>query len=319
MLTTTEIEFIRQNYQKLGGTDCAHQLNRSRNAIVKNAKYLGLALTHSDRSNIMKRKLDKPPEKRNVNHLPFTIAEQMTPVNAYLLGFIWADGHVAFYRGSCKIEARFVTDDAIDILPLFQKTGKWGTYIQHPLGCREATIATTNNRPFVEFLTNMDYITKSSAPATKILNYIPNHLKRYWWLGCMDGDGCFNIGNRGQEIGIYSSYNQDWSYFDNLAKELNIEYHFAQQITKKGKSSRIRIVKKDSCIKFINFLYPNGYEFGLKRKFNKAMEMLKRCQSTHILCPTCSNSIYLNKISKNIECNHCHQNVVINNYVLARI
>lgn len=318
MLTNTELNFIRQNYQTLGGTDCARKLNRSRHAIVTNAKAMGLDLTHEHRSNIMKRKLDKPFDKRNVNPSTFIISDRMTPVNAYLLGFIWADGHISFRRSACRIEARFVTDDASDILPLFRETGKWGEYTQTPIGCREATIVSTNNRPLAEFLNSMDYVTKTSAPATKILNFIPKNLRRYWWLGCMDGDGCFYIGRRGQEIRIASSYEQEWIHFEQMAKQLGVEYHLDRRIRQRGKSSEIRIVKKESCIKFIHYLYPNEYEFGLRRKFDKAMEMLQRCESTHIICSHCAESIYL-KSSDAVVCSHCNKVVGINNFVKSRI
>jgi hypothetical protein len=318
MLTNTELDFIRQNYQILGGTDCARKLNRSRHAVVTNAKAMGLDLTHEHRSNIMKRKLDKPFDERNVNPSSFIIPEQMDKVNAYLLGFIWADGHVSFKHSACRIEARFVTDDAPDILPLFRKAGKWGEYTATPPGCREATIVSTNNRPLAEFLNSMDYITKSSAPATKILNFIPQNLRRYWWLGCMDGDGCFSFGKIGQEIGIHSSYTQDWTHAEQLAKQLGIDYHLERRIAKRGKSSAIRIIKKESCSKFIHYLYPTGYEFGLCRKHQKATQMLERCESIHIVCPHCSGDIYL-KCSDDVTCFHCKKDVYLNNFVKSRV
>ena len=318
MLTDSELTFIRQNYQILGGTDCAKQLNRSRTTVIHNAKSMGLELSHIHRSNIMKRKLDKLPEHRNVNPLPFIVAEKMFPVNAYLLGFIWADGHVSFKNGACHISARFVTDDAPDIISQFRQVGKWGEYKNIPPNGREATVVQTNNRPLAEFLNRMDYIAKFFASATKILDFIPYPLRRYWWLGFMDGDGCFTIGKRGQEIQISSSYEQDWSHFERLAKELGIEYHLERRIAKRGKSSAIRIIKKASCIKLIHYLYPDEYEFGLKRKYQKAIQMLDRCESTHIICPHCNEDIYLQS-PHDTKCSHCNNLVEINNFVKSRI
>lgn len=318
MLTQTELNFIRQNYQTLGGTDCARKLNRSRHAVVTNAKAMGLGLTYEHRSNIMKRKLNKPFNKRNVNPSPFIIRKEVKEVNAYLLGFIWADGHISFKHGACHISARFVTDDAPDIIPSFKQTGKWGEYTQIPPDGREATIVHTNNRPLAEFLDSMDYITKSSASATKILAFIPDHLRRYWWIGCMDGDGCFSLLKRGQEIGIHSSYEQDWSHFEQLAHEIGIEYHLERRIAKQ-RSSAIRIIKKASCIKFIHYLYPNGYEFGLKRKYQKAMDMLFRCQHTHIICPNCHGDVYLTERISPVTCQTCQTCIDVNKYVLSRI
>ena len=299
MLTNTEIEFIRQNYQTLGATDCANQLNRSRSAIIRNAKSVGLILTHEHRSNIMRRKLDKPFDKRNVNPTPFIVSEKMKDVNAYLLGFIWADGYVSFKHSKCQITCNFVHTDSYDIHPLFNQTGKWGVYIREAKGnCKKSICVSTNNRPFAEFLNSMDYITKSHESATKILNFIPTELHRYWWLGCMDGDGGFYIGKTGQQIGIHSSYTQDWSHFEQLANQLGIDYRIDRRVAKKGgKSSSIRIVKKESCAKFIHYLYPNDYEFGLKRKFQKTVQMLERCENTHIICPHCKGDIYVHKSS----------------------
>lgn len=319
MLTVTELDFIRQNYQILGGTDCARKLNRSRTAIRENAKAMGLELSHTHRSNIMKRKLDKLPEQRNVNPLPFIMAAKMSVVNAYLLGFIWADGHISFRGTGQQIITNFVSEDANDFLPLFYQTGKWSVRTQQPKGCREATYVSTNNRPLAEFLNSMDYVAKSFAAATKILRHIPEPLRRYWWLGCLDGDGCFTLGKRGQEIQISSSYEQDWTHFEQLAKELGIEYHLERRIAKRGKSSSIRIVKKASCIKFIHYLYPSGYEFGLKRKYQKAMKMLTRCESTHIICPHCRGDMYLTTLVSSVICDSCHNGVPVNNHILSRI
>ena len=46
-------------------------------------------------------------------------------------------------------------------------------------------------------------------------------------------------------------------------------------VSKKGnKSSYIRIKKHQEIVNLYEYLYPNGYELGLKRKFNKCKSII---------------------------------------------
>ena len=269
--SVAEQQYLIANFSVIGGTRCAKNLHRSRQCINQNAKRLGLKL---DRSKIMLYVLKKPFNQFNVDPTFFIIPEQMTSVNTYLLGFIWADGHISFRGTAAEISARFVTDDSYDLIPIFKETGKWSIYTQHPYGCREATIVQTNNRPLAEYLRDKGYVAKSSNAATDILNTIPKHLNRHWWRGCFDGDGCFYIGKKYSQISLFSTYEQDWKHFDVLCKEQNIPYTICRTIRRRGKSSSVRISSQDGMCKLIHYLYPNGFEFGLKRKFIKSQLLL---------------------------------------------
>lgn len=276
MLNETEIKYINENYNKIGATDCSRNLKRSRSAIVKNAKLLGLSLSHTDRSNIMRRKLDKPNNKRNVN--PEQFINCKTKEIAYLLGFIWADGHISFKNTGCRITSNFVADDGTDLIPIFKKVGKWGIYTNKPKTKRQGrkqNIVQTNNRPLAEFLKSKGYITKSQGNACDILSVIPKKLHRYWWLGCFDGDGSFYVGKKYGQITLYSSYEQDWKHFDELSKNINVDYKLNKRITTRGNSSEIRVFNRKSILNLYKFLHPKKYELGLKRKFKKANILFK--------------------------------------------
>lgn len=266
-----EQQYLIANISVIGITHCAKNLGRSRNCIYQNAKRLKLRL---DRSKIMLYVNKKPFHRFNVNPSFFIIPENMKPVNAFLLGFIWADGHICFCGTGCQISARFVTDDAPDFIPVFKQSGKWSIYTQHPKGCREATIIQTNNRPLAEYLRDKGYQSKSNGSAIDILNTIPKHLHRHWWRGCFDGDGCFYVGKKYGQVSLFSTYEQDWAHFNQLCNELEIPYTITRTVRKCGKSSCVRITSKNSIQKLIHYLYPNGYEFGLKRKYVKAMELV---------------------------------------------
>lgn len=267
----TEQQYLIANYSVIGATHCAKNLGKTRHSVRRIAKQLGLQL---DRSKIMLHAYKKSFDKYNVNPTGFIVPDKMSAVNAYLLGFIWADGHISFRGTAAEISARFVSDDSYDLIPLFQKTGKWSVYTQHPPGCREATIVSTNNRPFAEYLDKFGYSAKSSGSAVDILNQIPEHFHHYWWRGCFDGDGCFYVGRKYNQIGLYSTYEQDWTHFDNLCKNIGVGYTITKTIRSKGKSSSVRISSKNDMTTFIHYLYPDGFDLGLKRKYDKAIQIL---------------------------------------------
>ena len=216
----------------------------------------------------MRRKLAKLPHKRNVNPGLFTRCKSAEA--AYLLGFIWADGNVSFAGNSCRISARFVSDDEPDLWPVFERTGKWGRSYAQPTGCRKATVVYTNNRPLAEFLVAVGYRAKTTQSALAVLGAIPRRWHRHWWRGCFDGDGWFYRGKSGFQIGLCSAYAQDWAHFVFLCRVLKIHFRIDRTTRVGGRSSTARVVRRADCSRLVRYLYPHGFEFGLHRKFHKA-------------------------------------------------
>ncbi len=279
--TMEELEFLKKNFLKIGGTHCAKRLGRSRSAVVQQAKKLGLKLNMSI---IMRFVKEKSFNEYRVNPEPFFNPTFMTNIYAYLLGLIWADGHVSFWGSGCTISTCFSYQDAVDLLPIFQSVGNWRLYITKPKNNdKPAYVVSTNNRPLAEFLSKMDYVAKSKEPATKILNLIPIELHRFWWLGVFDGDGCFYTYANGKygQISLNSSYEQEWSFFEKLSQDLGIKYKIDRRQSLRGNSSRIRVHNRNGMLALCSFLYPKyEHEIGLRRKFNKAMQLRQAyCQA----------------------------------------
>lgn len=273
-----EKQYLIDNYSKIGATHCAKNLGRSRHCIQQNAKRLNLKL---DRSKICLYIFQKEYKDFSVNPRSFIENCCMTPIHAYLLGFIWADGHIS--KNGYTISARFIKTDSVDFLPIFQKSGKWNIYKTNPKTKREGKlqyVLYTSNKPLLEYLKSKGYSAKSTQSAVDIISSIPHNLQHYWWRGCFDGDGGFYVGKNGYgQITLHSTYEQDWNHIDLLCKELNIRYKISKRIkTIKGKISRssgAQIFYGKGIKKLCNYLYPNGLEFGLKRKFNKAQQLIK--------------------------------------------
>ena len=195
---------------------------------------------------------------------------------AYFLGFLWSDGSIERYRTILEI----VEDDALDIVEDIKSINFLNV----------CTMRRTrkNRRPqmsiyfcdskFYDDYQSKYFIDKSFKSPIELLNDIPVDLVRYFYLGLIDGDGCFyfNEKNKSRQFYITSCYDQDWSHIESLFKSLDInQYEIRRVISKKGnKSSYIRIKKHQEIVNLYKYLYPNGYELGLKRKFNKCKSII---------------------------------------------
>lgn len=195
---------------------------------------------------------------------------------AYILGLLWADGHVTFANNKAKtpiIKHNSKPEDNFIFLDIFNKTGKWNTFTSKNIG----TFSTGNNyistnwvssRLIGEFLIDNDYRNKTKSP-DKIINKIPDDLRRFWFMGFFDGDGSVTIIKNGHHsVAFTSDKNQDWKFMINLFESININgYKIRIQSTKYGSRSQIRITNKLDIIKFDQYLYQDADDnIGLKRK-----------------------------------------------------
>jgi len=81
----------------------------------------------------------------------------------------------------------------VQLLDIFNSTGKWRYYNISRNQWKPILSAVVNNRLLYEFLVDNDYKLKSYNSADKILSKIPNSLHHYFFRGLIDGDGCFYL------------------------------------------------------------------------------------------------------------------------------
>lgn len=210
-------------------------------------------------------------KEKTLNYSEFE--EIINPYTAYVLGFMWADGHVRDDGRHFNVGG--VKEDIDEIEPLFFKLGNWCKSIQDRSknGWRTALYLIGSNKEINNFLIEHDYRNKSHKSADKILSKIPADLKHYFFRGLIDGDGSFYHKGYTRQFALTSSYEQDWSYFENLCNELGVKYKIRRVTNKnkktnnENKSSVIRILGKE-IIKLGDYIY-QGDEFGLSRKLIK--------------------------------------------------
>ena len=107
----------------------------------------------------------------------------------YFLGFLWSDGFIERYRTILEI----VEDDALEILDDIKSINF--------LNIKTTRRVRKNRRPqmsiyfcdskFYDNFQSKYFIDKSIKSPLGLINDIPNDLVRYFYLGLIDGDGCF--------------------------------------------------------------------------------------------------------------------------------
>lgn len=274
-----DLQFLKDNYPTKGAEFCAKALNTTKWAIHTRCYRNGIKSSRNWRRETNIKKTGTQPLDQYAVH-PTQFMEINTPVCAYILGLIWADG--SFKNSTClRLTSTF--PDADTFIPLFMQTGKWKYYRTPPgkLGTKDACEMVTSNRILCDFLYENDYRTKSNASADKILSLIPEHLKHYWFRGLLDGDGWCYSGSI--EVGIASSFNQDWTYMENICKKLGITYKISRIDSFEkygGRGSKFLIFGKMKSMIFLNYIYQNYPEdnIALRRKYNKYLEIKERSE-----------------------------------------
>jgi hypothetical protein len=148
----------------------------------------------------------------------------------------------------------------------------------------------------------MDYVNKTYKSPDKILKYLKEKnrlLVNYWFRGYFDGDGCvyYNKKHFLRQISFASGYDQDWLGFVNQLENLdikNIKVIKSHQKKSNSKSSCLKFCGLDNCKKLMDFLYPTGYDFGFKRKYD-IFEEIKNSNNKNY---TISHKNFNNKVTK---------------------
>jgi hypothetical protein len=272
--THEEIEYLKINYPKYGAKYCAKVLGLTDVQIHSKMGKLKIRIPKSTK-NLLR---SKSPDKCNINPELFYNLKNKEIV--YLLGLMWADGFLNPSSNGYNHNLGFtmVKEDLEVIKPTLDFIGKWYYYErkQPNPNWKPSINIITNNKRIFDFLVEHDYDKKSHISANKILEKIPDNLKHYFFLGLIDGDGCFYYykpekGSTLRQFTLASTYEQDWSYFENLCGGLDISYKIKRTKGKKSSSSCLRITNKGGIKRLGNYIYQtfNDDNMGLNRKYEK--------------------------------------------------
>lgn len=287
IFTESDIKFLTENYPKMGAKWCADILSLSVGQIVSKTSRLGLKQSKECKTKTYSESKIKYEKSRDLNSFsvnPKIFTDLNNEYSIYLLGLIWADGHVTYANNKSKtplIKHTSIENDSEDFLSIFLKTGDWKNFIYEnkKLGYKPVRIINTSNRVLGEWLVDNGYRDKNGCP--KFLDKIPENLLHYFYRGLSDGDGCFehNIKHgksyhkKQLKFTLSSGCNQNWSFVESVFNKLGLSYGIRNQENKKGCTSYIHLKNKESLV-WAEYIY-GGMDFGLTRKKNKWLEVLQ--------------------------------------------
>jgi hypothetical protein len=252
---------------------------------TKRANVLGLRVTTERRSQKQSENIrslwDNHPERMSgVDYRVFINCK--TKEAAYILGFLWADGYLNRNYPN-RIVLEIVRGDWNSICSVFAVTGSWCVTYRKRRNRRPQARAEISNKKMAAFLRECGYGEKNKRSACGILGKIPDHLKKYWWRGFFDGDGCvyLNKDEYAYQVNLAGGFKQDWTFAENLMLSLGIRYVIARRQQKRKKkngkamsSSCVRITNKDGVKRFCEYIYGDYDGIGLSRKYNKYEDLI---------------------------------------------
>lgn len=248
--TSTEIDFLKENFIKHGTEYCAKKLERTSPYVAKKAYSLGLRRRTSEQW-----KFDKSPKLVNIEYFH----KMTSPTIAYILGFIWADGNVSKTKHRITITIKYEDGESLKNTFLL-----YIPFHIHISNSRHQFMFYINDINLHSFLVDNDYLNKSVMSPSKILSKIPQHLHHYFFRGYFDGDGCFT--NKSNCcVSFTGSYEQNWTDIECFIKSFDIIPKIIRRAHMQSKSSFIYFYGKQNCKRFLDALY-SGKEVGLARK-----------------------------------------------------
>ncbi len=287
-LITPEIEkIIREHYSSKGGVFCEKLTGIKRTTIVnychKHKIRIDKNVNHSFKLKALELGRKAPRKEKSFDSFsvnPEHFLNIQTKEVAYILGLLWADGNIF----SNRVSIEMIQSDMLDIEKIFDYVGAWRKSKRKRKNQQATLTVHIGNKHIAKFLIEHDFGPRRTVSPNKILDKIPKELRYYFFRGLFDGDGCvfFKKYKRvSQYMFICGNFYQDWDFVEKLYQTLGIEYKIIRrkQIYKnkpvKHNASLIRIYKKDSLRKFINYLYKDYDNMGIKRKYEKSMQILE--------------------------------------------
>jgi hypothetical protein len=237
--TDDEIKFLVENYSSIGWKKCSEYLKRTESSIKHKACRLNLTIPNTSTES-----------RVNIDE----IINCKTPEAAYILGLLWADGHIS--KDQIRLEVLY--DDAVEFKKIFDRTGEWSMTYRHRRNRSKQALINLNNRRLAECLKKNGYTARTKS-LTLARGLISNNLLPYWFIGIIDGDGCIYINpSKSYQLSIAGFYNQDWSPIEDIFNSIGVTYSIVNreqvQNGKINRSSVIRVTNKAGIRKISNYI-----------------------------------------------------------------
>lgn len=220
-----------------------------------------------------------------------SMGTKITPIHfndpnvAYILGYAWGDGHL-YIKPQKEYYQMCLECSPNDLLELNEQCKSLKNYSDYYRPARY----TRKNGEMSSYIRRTFYgkhlclqlqeigFKKKNTNHDKVLNKIPADLHYLFWRGLFDADGTagFYPNNGTYGVSYCGPIDQDWTSVEKVFKKLNINYKITLNKCKTGKGSQIIIGGYAGVLSFKNYLYENNNSIGLRRKFNKLIQIQKQ-------------------------------------------
>lgn len=262
--TAHEIEFLKKHYSTKGAAWCATKLNLEPKLVRTKANKLGLTIESNYRAT---------PQGDFVYRDFSNIFDLTNPKIIYLLGFIWADGHI----GKSVIISNISEDldEIIDKLNLENLLPGVSIKQRQPQRkeWKPQTTITFGNKEILAFLIKNNY-TKSRLNEPIILERIPKELRHYWFRGYLDGDGCVYVPKTHKTacLSFTGHYDSTYKFLEKLGESFQVTPRVNYRVAKNGsKFSRVIFDTLKRVLPILDYIYQDWAicNLGLNRKYEK--------------------------------------------------
>lgn len=264
--TENEDNYLKENFKTMTYEQIGAKIGRSKSAVQTRCRKLGLIKS-------------KPSFKKKLNSNYFETID--TEEKAYWLGFICADGCVAFNKSSnayvFKITLQERDQDHLrkfimaingefDVNLKKAKLNFDGIYKEY-----NTCEVSFKDKKFTSDL--LQYFSTNKTEYLRMPNQIPSALLRHFIRGFSDGDGCFYI-NYEKKKKSFEIVGKCYDMLDDIKHELGRNDISSNIYRKRQTNWKLGICSIKEINKLQSYLY-DGATIFLERKFQKSQEILK--------------------------------------------
>lgn len=195
------------------------------------------------------------------------LKEIKTEEDAYLLGYITADGYVCASRNTVRLKTKAEDEDILHKINKYLDSDYDVKYETHNITGNTLSRLSFHDKDFVDTLISYGLIQGKSGKEIFIKS-IPNHLMRHYIRGLFDGDGY--ILKIGKGTGLCGSYDvlANTRAFLLEALDLNVGDKYPVRYAQNQHVHKLAF-SGDTAVKIIKYLYQDSNIY-LDRKYNLA-------------------------------------------------
>lgn len=271
-----DLQFIKDNVDKMTTEEMAIKLGRTIGSLTTKRNQLGV-------------------EKKVDFKDPLQDFQTPTKELAYLFGFTFADGCLYKYKTTHKnVPGRLVigvkyTDGQIlkRIADKISDNWKYRQY-QYAVSKNPTFELVINSTPVYNFMYHdLEFKYKNEFFSSKIFDFLPENLHRYFWRGYFDGDGSVSLLDKGGNLSFSCNFcgpaNLNWGKLSELLNNLDCN-HSAAIHNNLNTDRRIRgswshlYICGHAAVRFLSYIYKDFSldNIGFTRKFIRYVKYLER-------------------------------------------